>query len=166
MDMRAAHGLPFANRVQAGRNHGWPVITYGRNYVSGTKIGEGTERDDVVAPLAHWVPTSIAPSGMAFLTSERYPGWKGSLFIGGLSSKKLVRLTLKGDTVVGEEWRVTWIEARCRDPVVVACDKGKATECAHVAEAQLAAIVEQQCCPNIWIERHAGGEDEELTRHA
>ena len=72
------------NLVQPGRNHGWPVITYGRNYGIGTKIGDGTERADVVAPLAHWVPTSIAPSGMAFLTSDRYPGWKGNLFIGAL----------------------------------------------------------------------------------
>jgi glucose/arabinose dehydrogenase len=91
------------NLVQPGRNYGWPVITHGRNYGIGTKIGDGTERADFEQPLAHWVPTSIAPSGMAFLTSDRYPGWKGSLFIGALRGQALVRLTLDGDRVVGEE---------------------------------------------------------------
>jgi glucose/arabinose dehydrogenase len=103
------------NRVLAGRNHGWPVITYGRNYVSGTKIGEGTERDDVVAPLAHWVPTSIAPSGMAFLTSERYPAWKGNLFIGALRGQALIRIELAGNTVVKQERLLQTLNERIRD---------------------------------------------------
>jgi glucose/arabinose dehydrogenase len=88
------------NLVRAGVNHGWPVITYGRNYGLGTAIGEGTERADVAPPLAHWVPTSIAPSGLAFLTSDRYPGWKGNLFIGALRAHKLVRVELDGNRVV------------------------------------------------------------------
>jgi glucose/arabinose dehydrogenase len=103
------------NRVQAGRNHGWPVITYGRNYGSGTKIGDGTERGDVVPPLKHWVPTSIAPSGLAFLTSERYPGWKGSLFLGALRGSALVRLSLDGDRVTGEERLLAGLNQRVRD---------------------------------------------------
>jgi glucose/arabinose dehydrogenase len=88
------------NLARAGANHGWPVITYGRNYGLGTAIGEGTERADVAPPLAHWVPTSIAPSGLAFLTSDRYPGWKGNLFIGALRAQKLVRVELDGNRVV------------------------------------------------------------------
>jgi glucose/arabinose dehydrogenase len=88
------------NIAKAGANHGWPVITYGRNYGSGTVIGEGTERADVAPPIAHWVPTSIAPSGLAFLTSERYPGWKGNLFIGTLRAQKIVRVELDGNRVL------------------------------------------------------------------
>jgi aldose sugar dehydrogenase len=103
------------NVVEAGRNHGWPVITYGRNYGIGTRIGEGTERADVVPPLHHWAPTSIAPSGMAFLTSERYPGWKGDLFIGALRGQHLVRLELDGRKVLREERLLTDFAQRIRD---------------------------------------------------
>jgi glucose/arabinose dehydrogenase len=103
------------NRVLPGRNHGWPVITYGRNYGLGTKIGEGTERADVVAPVAHWVPLSIAPSGMAFLTSERYPGWKGQLFIGSLRAQALVRIELAGNVVVKQERLLQNLNERIRD---------------------------------------------------
>ncbi len=103
------------NVPAAGANHGWPVITYGRNYGIGTQIGEGTERADVAPPLRHWVPTSIAPSGMAFLTSERYPGWKGNLFIGTLRGAHLVRLELDGRKVVKEERLLTERNARIRD---------------------------------------------------
>ncbi|MDH4390612.1 MAG: PQQ-dependent sugar dehydrogenase [Aquabacterium sp.] len=103
------------NLVLPGRNHGWPVITYGRNYGLGTKIGDGTERADVVAPLAHWVPTSIAPSGMAFLTSDRYPGWKGNLFIGALRGQALVRITLDGNKVVAQERLLQAQNERIRD---------------------------------------------------
>ena len=103
------------NLVQPGRNHGWPVITYGRNYGIGTRIGDGTERADVVAPLAHWVPTSIAPSGMAFLTSDRYPGWKGNLFIGALRGQALVRITLDGNKVVAQERLLQSLNERIRD---------------------------------------------------
>jgi glucose/arabinose dehydrogenase len=103
------------NLTEAGKNHGWPVITYGRNYGSGTKIGEGASRADVVAPLWHWVPTSIAPCGMAFLTSDRYPGWKGSLFIGALRAQVLLRLELDGRKVVKEERLLTSLAERIRD---------------------------------------------------
>lgn len=103
------------NKVQAGRNHGWPVITYGRNYVIGTKIGAGTERADVVAPIRYWVPTSIAPSGLAFLTSNRYPGWQGSLFLGALRDQALWRLELDGTRVVREERLLGALGERIRD---------------------------------------------------
>jgi len=103
------------NLTLPGRNHGWPVITYGRNYVSGTKIGEGSERADVAAPVAHWVPLSIAPSGMAFLTSDRYPGWKGQLFIGSLRAEALIRIELDGRTVLHQERLLKTLNERIRD---------------------------------------------------
>jgi aldose sugar dehydrogenase len=102
------------NVAAAGANHGWPVITYGRNYGIGTKIGEGTERADIAPPLRHWIP-SIAPSGMAFLTSDRYPGWKGNLFIGALRGAHLVRLELDGRKVVKEEPLLAERNERIRD---------------------------------------------------
>jgi glucose/arabinose dehydrogenase len=103
------------NRTLPGRNHGWPVITYGRNYVTGTKIGEGTERADVVPPVAWWVPTSIAPSGMAFLTSDRYPGWKGNLFIGALRGQAMIRIELANNQVVRQERLLQTLNERIRD---------------------------------------------------
>ncbi len=90
------------NVPQAGRNYGWPVITYGENY-GGGKIGEGlTAKAGMEQPLHYWVP-SIAPSGMAFLTSDRYgPAMKGNLFIGSLKFGYLARLELAGGKVVRE----------------------------------------------------------------
>lgn len=90
------------NILAAGSNYGWPVITYGANYGSGTKIGEGTAKEGMIAPLHYWVP-SIAPSGMAFYTANKFPKWKGNLFVGALANQTLVRLTLNGDKVVSEE---------------------------------------------------------------
>ena len=103
------------NRVVRGGNHGWPLITHGRNYGTGTVIGEGTERADIVPSLKHWVPVSIAPSGMAFLTSDRYPGWKGNLFIGAMRGMALIRLELDGNQVKSEEKLLTLMNVRVRD---------------------------------------------------
>jgi glucose/arabinose dehydrogenase len=100
------------NVTEPGRNHGWPDITYGVNYGSGTRIGAGTERADVVPPVTWWVPTSIAPSGMAFLTSERYPGWQGSLFVGALRARALVRLQLDGRRVANQERLLSGVRVR------------------------------------------------------
>ncbi len=96
-----AKGGDEVNAPQAGRNYGWPVITYGRDY-SGSKIGVGTSRDGLEQPLHYWDP-SIAPSGMAFLTSDVYPGWKGSLFVGALVGEHLHRLTIEGSKIVASE---------------------------------------------------------------
>ena len=90
------------NVIRAGVNYGWPVITYGVNYGTGTKIGEGTHKAGMAQPLHYWVPISIAPSGMAFYTGDRFPRWKGDLFIGGLNGW-LVRLRLDGEKVLHEE---------------------------------------------------------------
>ena len=103
------------NVVEGGRNYGWPLITYGRNYGSGTRIGEEGPKAGFEPPLKHWLPTSIAPSGMAFLTSDRYPGWKGQLFIGAMREQALVRLALDGRKVVGEERLLTTLGERIRD---------------------------------------------------
>jgi len=90
------------NIPQPGRNYGWPVITYGAEYVTGFSIGEGTHKTGMEQPIYHWVP-SIAPSGMAFYTGERFRNWQGDLFIGSLKFRLLVRLRLDGDKVVHEE---------------------------------------------------------------
>ena len=103
------------NLTLPGRNHGWPVITYGRNYGIGTQIGEGTVRADVAAPVAYWVPLSIAPSGMAFLTSDRYPGWKGQLFIGSLRAEALIRIELDGRNLVHQQRLLKALNERIRD---------------------------------------------------
>jgi glucose/arabinose dehydrogenase len=102
------------NVVEAGKNYGWPVITYGANYGSGTKIGEGTAKAGMEQPLTYWVP-SIATSGLAFLTSDRYPGWKGNAFIGGLAGQVLVRLELDGRKVVKEHRLLQDLNERIRD---------------------------------------------------
>jgi glucose/arabinose dehydrogenase len=90
------------NLPQPGRNYGWPVITYGESY-GGGRIGEGlTAKEGMEQPLHYWVP-SIAPSGMAFLTSDRYgPEMKGNLFVGSLKFRYLARLELSGGKVVRE----------------------------------------------------------------
>jgi len=103
------------NVVEAGRNYGWPLVTYGRNYGTGTRIGDEGPRAGFEQPLKWWVPTSIAPSGMAFVTSDRYAGWKGSLLVGALRGEMLVRLTLNGRNVTGEERLLTRFSARIRD---------------------------------------------------
>ena len=103
------------NRIEPGRNYGWPLITYGRNYGTGTRIGEEGPREGFEQPLHHWVPTSIAPSGLAFVTSDRYPGWKGSLLVGALRGQALHRLSLEGRKVVGEQRLLAALGARIRD---------------------------------------------------
>ena len=90
------------NIIRAGANYGWPVITYGVNYGTGTKIGEGTHKPGMEQPVYFWVP-SIAPSGMAFYTGDRFPRWKGNLFVGALRDRMVVRLQLDGEKVVKEE---------------------------------------------------------------
>jgi len=103
------------NIPQPGRNYGWPVITYGENY-GGGKIGDGlTRREGMEQPLHYWVP-SIAPSGMAFLTSNRYgAGWKGNLFVGSLKFGYLDRIELRGGKVVAEHRLLDEGRARIRD---------------------------------------------------
>ena len=109
-----ARGGDELNRPQAGRNYGWPVITYGVDY-SGFKIGEGTAKEGMEQPLYYWDPV-IAPSGAAFYTGDAFPAWKGQLFVGSLTPGALVRLQLDGDRVV-EEARYLPNVGRVRDVV-------------------------------------------------
>src|SRR6056297_478573 len=90
------------NIIRAGVNYGWPVITYGTNYVLGTQIGEGTRKVGMAQPIHYWVP-SIAPSGMDFYTGDKFSNWQGDLLVGALKDRMLVRLSLEGEKVVGEE---------------------------------------------------------------
>jgi glucose/arabinose dehydrogenase len=102
------------NIIRRGGNYGWPVITYGVNYGTGTKIGEGTHKKGMLQPLYYWVP-SIAPSGMTFYTGDKFPQWRGNLFVGSLKFQQLVRLKLQGDTVVSEERLLTNRLGRIRE---------------------------------------------------
>ncbi|RNC89627.1 MAG: PQQ-dependent sugar dehydrogenase [Allomuricauda sp.] len=89
------------NIVEKGKNYGWPVITYGINY-GGTKITDETSRPGMEQPLYQWTP-SIAPSGMTFVSSDKYPDWKGNLLVGSLAFQYLERLELKNNKVVHRE---------------------------------------------------------------
>ncbi|MEX6724412.1 PQQ-dependent sugar dehydrogenase [Parapedomonas caeni] len=108
-----ARGGDEINIPRAGRNHGWPVITYGRDY-SGLKIGEGTHKAGMEQPVHYWDP-SIAPSGMLFYTGNLFPQWRGHLFIGALAGQHLAHLTLDGDKVAAYEPLLTDLEERIRD---------------------------------------------------
>lgn len=90
------------NILIAGANYGWPVITYGANYGVGTKIGEGTTKENMRQPLLYWVP-SIAPSGMTFYSGKNFPKWQGNLLVGALIKQLLMRVTLEGEKVVSQE---------------------------------------------------------------
>lgn len=102
------------NIISKGSNYGWPVITYGVNYVTGTSIGEGTHKKGMIQPVYYWVP-SIAPSGMTFYYGNKFPDFNGDLFIGSLKFQQLVRLQFKGKSVVSEERFFTGKLGRIRD---------------------------------------------------
>ena len=89
------------NIIEAGKNYGWPIISYGINY-SGTKFTEISSKPGMEEPIFYWVP-SIAPSGMAFVSSDKYPEWQGCLLVGSLKFQYLERLVLKNDKVVKRE---------------------------------------------------------------
>jgi glucose/arabinose dehydrogenase len=90
------------NRIQPGRNYGWPVIGFGVNYTTGAAIHSGTHRQGMEQPVRIWVP-SIGISGLMIYTGDRFPQWKGNLFVGGMAGQQLSRLTLIGERVVNEE---------------------------------------------------------------
>ena len=90
------------NRILPGRNYGWPVIGFGVNYRTGAVIHAGTHREGMEQPVHLWVP-SIGISGMMIYTGDRFPRWKGNLFVGGMVGEQLARLTLDGQRVTNEE---------------------------------------------------------------
>jgi aldose sugar dehydrogenase len=108
-----ARGGDEINIPQAGKNYGWPIITYGRDYTY-AKIGEGTHKAGMEQPIYYWDP-SIAPSGAAFYTGELFPQWRGNLFVGALAGQALHRLVLDGEHVVGEEKLLSDLGERIRD---------------------------------------------------
>lgn len=101
------------NHPEAGKNYGWPVISYGLEY-SGGKIGEGAAKEGMEQPVYFWDPV-IAASGLLFYTGDRYPGWKGNLFVGSLTPGALVRLELADGRVAHEERYLGELRERIRD---------------------------------------------------
>jgi aldose sugar dehydrogenase len=102
------------NRVEKGKNYGWPVQAYGEEYSGAPIAGAVTARDGYEQPVYYWDPV-IAPSGAQFYTGDAFPAWKGSLFVGGMKDTRLVRLTLKDDRVTGEEHLLADRGQRVRD---------------------------------------------------
>ncbi|MGE5802906.1 MAG: PQQ-dependent sugar dehydrogenase [Gemmatimonadota bacterium] len=96
-----ARGGDELNAPKAGKNYGWPVITYGIDY-SGARIGEGQRKEGMEQPVHYWDP-SIAPSGLMFYTGDKFPNWKGNAFVGALGFQLVARLELDGERVRAEE---------------------------------------------------------------
>ncbi|MFP5430599.1 MAG: PQQ-dependent sugar dehydrogenase [Gammaproteobacteria bacterium] len=103
------------NIVRRGRNYGWPVVTYGCEYVTCFSVGEGSKKPGMEAPITWWVPRSIAPSGLAFYTGNRHPAWTGQLFSGALAGQALWRLKLDGNRVIERQPLLTQLGERIRD---------------------------------------------------
>ncbi len=109
------------NLAEAGKNYGWPLITYGIDYGGGPIVytggpaeGAGTQREGLEQPVYFWDPV-IAPSGAQFYTGDAFPEWRGNLFVGALRGAKLVRLVIENDRVVGEEHLLADRGERIRD---------------------------------------------------
>lgn len=111
-----ARGGDELNIPRKGRDYGWPTIAYGIEYRGGQITGGITAQEGMEQPIYYWDPV-IAPGGMTFYTASLFPAWRNSLFIGGLGSTHLVRLSLDGARVVGEERLLTGLKERIRDVV-------------------------------------------------
>ncbi len=105
------------NIVRKGKDYGWPTVAYGIEYQGGPITGGIQQKAGMEQPVYYWDPV-IAPSGMAFYEADAFPAWKGSLFVGGLGTKRVSRLTYAGEKVTGEEWLFTELGERIRDVVV------------------------------------------------
>ena len=108
-----AMGGDELNHPEAGKNYGWPVITYGLDY-DGRRIGTGAVQEGMEQPVFYWDPV-IAPSGLTFYTGSAFPGWRGSALIGGLASQALVRLEMQNGVVTKEERYLGELQIRVRD---------------------------------------------------
>jgi aldose sugar dehydrogenase len=102
------------NIIRAGKNYGWPNVSYGRQY-SGDVVGNGAQvKDGTEQPIYYWYP-DIGPSGMMFYTGDMFSDWKGNVFIGALYGKFLIRLVLDGNRVVAEEHLLSDLGQRIRE---------------------------------------------------
>ena len=121
--MTVEHGVQGGdelNLIEAGRNYGWPVVSYGRQY-TGVPVGDGFWAPGMDEPLVFWVP-SIAPSGLTWYTGDRFPGWQGNLFVGSMQTGRipgtghLERIVLnENDEELAREWLLTELRQRIRD---------------------------------------------------
>jgi glucose/arabinose dehydrogenase len=102
------------NAIAKGKNYGFPVIGYGHDYNGKPINGDRTAQEGMEQPIYFWTP-DIAPSGMTFYTGRLFPAWRGDLFVAALAGKHLVRLTLDGERVTGEERLLTQLDTRVRD---------------------------------------------------
>jgi glucose/arabinose dehydrogenase len=102
------------NVIKAGANYGWPVITYGVNYVTGTRIGEGTAKAGMEQPVKYWTP-SPALAGLAFYEGDKFPKWRGDALMGTLRAGALIRARLDGERFVDDEFMLTGAVPRVRD---------------------------------------------------
>ncbi len=102
------------NVMRSGRNYGWPVVTHGVNYGTGTPIGEGRSKPGMEPALHIWTP-SIAPSGMAFARGSQFTQWQPDLLVGALRGQMLVRLVLEGEKILREERLLQGQVGRIRD---------------------------------------------------
>lgn len=109
----AAKGGDELNHPEAGKNYGWPVITYGRDY-NGASIGVGTSKEGMEQPVYYWDP-SIATSGLALYTGKLFAGWQGNFLVGGLAGKHIERLVMKDGQVTAVEKLATELGKRIRD---------------------------------------------------
>lgn len=109
-----AKGGDELNLIEKGKNYGWAVISYGEEYSGEPIPGNITAKEGYEQPVYYWDPV-IAPSGMQYYTGTAFPEWRGSIFIGGLASERLVRLVIRDNRVVGEEHLLTDRGQRVRD---------------------------------------------------
>jgi glucose/arabinose dehydrogenase len=110
------HGPRGGDEIDAvgkGKNYGFPVIGYGRDYSGKPINGDKTAQDGMEQPVYFWTP-DIAPAGIAFYTGKLFPAWQGDLFVSALAGKALVRLVMKDDRVIGEQRLLTELDARIR----------------------------------------------------
>lgn len=109
-----AQGGDELNLIEKGKNYGWAIVSFGEEYSGDPLPGAATTRQGYVDPVYYWDPV-IAPAGAQFYTGNAFPAWRGSLFIGGLASQRLVRLVIKENRVVGEEHLLMERGQRVRD---------------------------------------------------
>jgi glucose/arabinose dehydrogenase len=102
------------NAIRPGKNYGFPLIGYGREYSGKPINGDRTAQEGMEQPVYFWTP-DIAPSGMSFYSGRQFPDWRGNLFVAALAARHVVRLVLHDERVIAEERLLTELNARVRD---------------------------------------------------